>query len=329
MSNFQKAPLQKDGIATMKTRHFKRLLCTALSATALCTPVLADDWVAVKLRGDVFQYQDGAWVPLNKGDVVSDRRDIRTGSNGRVQFQRDQETIDMAPGTHIKIYDRRGMDRFTIVQEGTGTVTIDAERQNVKHFAVVTPYLAAVVKGTRFTVNADNANASVGVERGQVEVRDLERKVVVEVTPGQSASAGQTAELKVTGKGASEVVVPYQGGGLAPVITPVLPPNASPKAVEALQRVAEMQKKGPHEGENENSGRQNSNAGGNGNKTGQSNASSNSNSGGNSSSNSNAGGNGHDESKSHGSGNQNGHDNDKGHDNGRNDEHSNGKGKNK
>ena len=43
----------------------------------------------------------------------------------------------------------------TIVQQA-GSILLEVEKRNVKHFEVETPYLAAVVKGTQFrvTVNA-------------------------------------------------------------------------------------------------------------------------------------------------------------------------------
>lgn len=44
--------------------------------------------------------------------------------------------------------------------------------ENVQHFAVQTPFLAAVVKGTKFTVVSSKTGAEVAVQRGNVEVED-------------------------------------------------------------------------------------------------------------------------------------------------------------
>ena len=109
--------------------------------------LLADDWTAVRLRGEVFVYRDG-WVKLERGDVVSDDSIIRTLGRGRVSFQRDAETIELLPNSQIRIVDQTGR-KFTTVMSDYGKVSIDAEALNVEHFSVATPYLAAVVKGTR------------------------------------------------------------------------------------------------------------------------------------------------------------------------------------
>ena len=180
-------------------------------------PVLADNWTAIKLRGAVYTLVNDSWVQLARGDVVPDDRIIRTAPNARVQFARGKETIDLGPDTQIRIFDRDGQ-RFTIVQQHFGDVAIEAERLNVQHFVVQTRYLAAVVKGTRFSVSANASSAKVTVARGQVEVRDVARKVMTEVMPGQSASVGNAEMLTVSGNGPHAPIVPYTGEPLAPEV---------------------------------------------------------------------------------------------------------------
>jgi len=170
----------------------------------------ADDWVAVKLRGAVFALDSGVWVQLERGAVVSDSRVIRTAKNGRAQFRRDNEVIDLSPNTQIKIFDRAGQ-KFTVVQQHFGEVAIEADRRDVQHFAVQTKYLAAVVKGTTFTVTADDNGADVAVKHGQVQVRDTDRYELVNVDAGQSAKSGRDARLKVAGPGELGKITKYKG----------------------------------------------------------------------------------------------------------------------
>ena len=59
----------------------------------------------------------------------------------------------------------------------TGEIEFDVEKRHVKHFAVKTPFLAAVVKGTHFVVRAGADGDSVAVERGIVEVEALDARV--------------------------------------------------------------------------------------------------------------------------------------------------------
>ena len=80
---------------------------------------------------------------------------------------------------HVGRYSFLGKDPFlilrshggkTIVQQA-GSILLDVEKRNVKHFEVETPYLAAVVKGTKFTVTSGDEGASVKVTRGSVQKR--------------------------------------------------------------------------------------------------------------------------------------------------------------
>lgn len=194
---------------------------------------LADDWVAVKLRGQVLQLVDGQWAELDRGDVVPDDRVIRTGANGRVDFRRDRETISLGADTQIQIHDRTG-ERFTTVQQHFGTVEIEAEVRNVQHFAVETPLLAAVVKGTRFVVRSGKSEASVQVKRGKVEVTDSRTGVHALVPSGQTATVSSAGGFVLEGRGAKS--------------TPVL--SATGEAVAAVPGSAGSQQPGVAAGVN-------------------------------------------------------------------------------
>ncbi len=189
-------------------------------ALALVTMVIttcaavADDWIAVKLRGNVFAFHQGDWHRLERGSVVPDNRVIRTLRGGRVTFKRDAETIEIGGATQISIIDRAGKN--TTVDQHYGDVEIDAERRNVQHFAVETPHLAAVVKGTRFRVESDDNGAEVEVERGEVEVTDTRRDIKVTIRAGQSAATGGSEPLSVNGDGPRAPITTLDGDPVAP-----------------------------------------------------------------------------------------------------------------
>ena len=164
---------------------------------------LADDWTAIKLRGHVLQLVDGQWEPLARGDIVPDNRVIRTLRDGRVEFQRDNETISLAADTQIQISDRSGR-KFTTVTQYFGVVEVEADVREVQHFAVETPYLVAVVKGTRFVVRSGDRGAEVKVHRGLVEVTGSEDGLVANIPAGQTARVGTDGGFAVTGPGANK-----------------------------------------------------------------------------------------------------------------------------
>src|SRR5690606_24820835 len=79
------------------------------------------------------------------------------------------------------------------------------------HFSVQTPVLAAVVKGTQFTVTYSNGQARVEVDSGVVQVQDNVHDMVVDVVRGQAAEAGRSAPLDVSGPGAERSVFLIDG----------------------------------------------------------------------------------------------------------------------
>src|SRR5947208_11599454 len=129
----------------------KRMILAAALLPALATGALADDWKVTRLSGEALVFFQGRWTPLRDGDIVADAAFVRTLANGSLQFLRDRETIDVEPNTQIQIVDRRGQ-RFTTVRQYFGAIGVEANKQNVKHFEVQTPLLAAVDNSNIFAV---------------------------------------------------------------------------------------------------------------------------------------------------------------------------------
>ncbi len=171
---------------------------------------LADDWTAERLRGRVFQLVQGEWQVLQRGDIVPDDRVLRTTRGGRVKLSRGRETIELGGDTQIQIVDRTGR-KFTNVTQYFGQVEIEAEVQNVEHFAVRTPFMAAVVKGTKFIVRSDKTTSKLDVLRGRVAVKSERTRSTTLVSEGQSVSAAADAELVVAGKGELPMIVTANG----------------------------------------------------------------------------------------------------------------------
>ncbi|MEO8683539.1 MAG: FecR family protein [Devosia sp.] len=171
---------------------------------ALCVPAMADDWSVERTRGQAMQRIDGSWIPLARGDVVPDNRLLKTGSDGRVGLRRGAESIEMGGDTQIRVHDAGDALMTTVIQD-YGTVAVEAERRNVQHFSVQTPFLAAVVKGTRFTVTFEDDVAQVSVERGMVQVQDQLHLLVADITPGHDASVSRDEALAVSGLGSTPI----------------------------------------------------------------------------------------------------------------------------
>jgi len=179
-------------------------LVLSLLMLIVAAPALAVEWQVDRLRGEVTQMLGGSWQKVSRGDMIDDDRLLRTASNGRVGLSRGAEAIELEGDTQIRIVDA-GPDMMTTVLQDFGTVSIEAERRNVQHFSVQTPFLAAVVKGTRFTVRTDANGSGVDVDQGVVQVQDTVNDLVVDVRPGQEATVSRQAPLLVEGPGAVAV----------------------------------------------------------------------------------------------------------------------------
>lgn len=238
----------------MRSKIVAGLACVALALLAV--PALADDWVAVKQRGTVLVLVDGAWAKLSRGDVVSDERIVRTLRGGRLTLQRGDELIELGADTQVRIFDRAG-PKFTTVLQDFGTVSVEADIRDVQHFAVKTPHLAAVVKGTRFTVRSDEHSAAVEVERGRVAVQDSDTHQSTTITAGQSVSTSDATPLEVRGGGELPAVRDANGKAVA---TSSEGKPADRAARDAAKEAREAAKEA-REGRSENSG---NSGGGNG-----------------------------------------------------------------
>lgn len=283
--------------------NFLRAATLAVLTLFLFMPALAtaDDWVAERLRGRVFVLEQGQWISLSRGDVVSDSSPIRSTASGRATFSRDNETITISGDTLIQIVDLGSPGRNnTVVHQQFGTVSIEAEVQQVQHFAVETPFLAAVVKGTVFTVVSNEEGAEVRVDRGRVEVRDEARRQRTEVKPGQRAGVSRNAGLEIRGSGPHEPITAYDGQPIAELALRIQSGQQGPVSNRGLENATE------NAGNPSNNGQGNANGSGSGDgNNGQHGAGNNGNGNGNSGDNGQGSNNGNHGQGNNGNGNGN------------------------
>jgi hypothetical protein len=170
----------------------RRILTMALVLGAASSACAAEDgvWSVSKSSGEVWIATTGAeQVSLKQEEVLKPGDTIRTGRNGRVLLVRGEEKILISPNSVIGLPTEKKEGLSTTIVQRAGSILLEVEKRNVKHFEVETPYLAAVVKGTQFSVTINAASTSVDVRRGQVEVSDFKSGQIAQVMPGQVATA--------------------------------------------------------------------------------------------------------------------------------------------
>jgi hypothetical protein len=199
----------------------RRTLAVLGMAIISTLPAVADQWEVVKLRGTVQALNAGIWNDLKRGDMVQDDQSVRTLSDGRADLQRDQEVISLGADTQVKIHDRTGV-RYTTVTQDSGSIEVDAQVENVQHFEVDTQFLAAVVKGTHFTVTAESTGASVSVARGSVAVEATQSHQSTTLAVGQTASVRADSAIQLSGTGTLPQVLGQDGLPVAALDAPNL-----------------------------------------------------------------------------------------------------------
>ena len=166
-------------------------------------PPESNVWSVNGLSGDAFLTTSaGEQTALSEGAILNRGDNIRTGPNGRVLLVRGQESILIASNSIIGIptYAIEGMS--TTIDQWAGSIVLAVEKRNYPHFEVDTPYLAAVVRGTRFRVTVNKDAASVKVLRGQVEVTDFKSGEYALVLPGQAAEVSAKGAVGISLSGA-------------------------------------------------------------------------------------------------------------------------------
>jgi hypothetical protein len=205
-----------------------KFLATVLFYFVSVTFTLADqdDWHVVKSTQQVtVKVSNRPWQAVKVGDVVANKAWIQTGPRGRAQLVRGTESIIIQPNSMAGIFTRGDIERKTKVIQQTGVLDLEIEKRNQPHTTVVTPYLAAVVKGTNFSVSVANGSAKVAVNRGLVEVTSYQTGQRANVGPGQRASVDTSKGMTVSGVRS------------APPITSVAPSTAPVNAVGAVAPV--------------------------------------------------------------------------------------------
>jgi FecR-like protein len=169
--------------------YFAPLLLLTFVTFCLGSGAMAEEavWRVSKSSGDASVTTAGQWLALTEGVTVKLGDNVRTGQNGQVLLKRGEETILMSPNSVIGIAAESKSGLSTTIIQQAGSILLEVEKRPVKHFAVETPSIAAVVKGTRFRVTVNSSDSRVDVLGGQVEVQDFKSGQYAMVLPKQTA----------------------------------------------------------------------------------------------------------------------------------------------
>lgn len=169
------------------------------------------DWQVLAVSGDV-EWRGagttiGGWQDLEANGHVPDGAEIRTGGNGNAVVAKGLDRIEIRPGTELVVAARMSPQGALEIDQTSGSATYTVEKRPAGTFSVHTPYVVAVVKGTKFDVDITNNETSVSVKEGRVGVSDRRSGDSVDVTPGQRATSsrkGPGVDVETAAKSSSK-----------------------------------------------------------------------------------------------------------------------------
>lgn len=189
------------------------LSVSILSVVSLCSlhDASAEEgvWRVSKISGQVWIDEAQAVPVALKDDMsVAPGQVVRTGRTGRLLLARGGQSMLVTANTSL-ILPHAGSDAMTRMQQQSGSILLEVDRRDAAHFEVQTPFLAAVVKGTRFRVTVSESGADVEVMEGRVQVSDFRSGDTATIGKDQSARTSRLDPgLKITGNGLLPVVEP-------------------------------------------------------------------------------------------------------------------------
>ena len=193
-------------------------LLLTLEAPALAQ---APAWRVSEVSGDVRITEAGRTRPATRGALLASGATILTAPRARAVLVRGREYVVVSPGSRIRIAttQQQGPRGFIQVFADWGTALFRIERRATPHFGVQTPYLAAVVKGTVFTVTVGQSGASVQVTEGAVEVSTVDGGAAEMVRPGMVAMVASSDLLQLNVEGETSRAIRSNGTPAAGVVT--------------------------------------------------------------------------------------------------------------
>jgi hypothetical protein len=154
-------------------------------------------WMVLEKHGRVRYRPQGerSWWTARTGEPIPAGSSIAADDNGFLIVARDGTSITVHPHGRLALPDASGDE---LVRQEAGNLRYRVARVPGQRFAVDTPYLSLVVKGTVFDVGIAPDSAEVEVTEGRVVV-DTPAGQVAELTPGHGArvSAGGSRGLEV------------------------------------------------------------------------------------------------------------------------------------
>jgi hypothetical protein len=153
--------------------RFRPVAITLL--TALVTASFAQAGTAQltvkEVAGDVTVIAGGHTEKASVGYTFAPPAEVRTGQNGSVLLADSATTLKVSPSTIVSIpASAQPSGMLDRILQRSGSVLYNVNSRNGRPFAVETALLTSVVKGTLFSINAQEQATTVALLEGSLDV---------------------------------------------------------------------------------------------------------------------------------------------------------------
>ena len=203
---------------------FAKAIALILAFYSVTAHAAIPDWSVSELSGTVTVVRaQGTSVVASRGTILRPGDAIYTAAKSRAVLVRKQEFVILAENSRIVAAPPKAGSMIQIVQTG-GNAVYKIKKKTTPHFSVQTPYLAAVVKGTTFSVTVTASGASVQVMEGKVQVVADKGRAEHLLTPGKigTVDAKSPNRLTIKGDGADIVIEGTAVSSGSQSVTPVV-----------------------------------------------------------------------------------------------------------
>ncbi len=180
----------------------KLFAITTLLYFAWVVAATASEWTVIKVSQPTFySHAGGEWKQIVNGMRLPNNTWINTKRRGRVKLRRGGDVILVNPNSLTGITGSQSAYGRIRVRHERGRIDLAIKKGRMNRVFVDTKLLAAVVKGTQFSVTSDGRTSTVSVARGLVGVVDNASGQRADVGTGQnvSSSADRSGFSSTTG----------------------------------------------------------------------------------------------------------------------------------
>ena len=194
-------------LMAIASQFFGDRQATAADAASATRP-----WIVQELKGAGFSRprdaDDGQWQALRTGARIEAGSVVRTDGSGTMVLSNGIDQIRLSPSSEIELPANQKGDPVTRVIHWIGTAFFHVGKRPGPQFEVDTPYIVAIVKGTKFTTTVSDGGAAIKVSEGIVGVSATVGGSSIDVTAGGSASVSAAHNDVVTPGGPSGDAAP-------------------------------------------------------------------------------------------------------------------------